>query len=351
MTSPSNNIEERIEVVLPGRVAPEGLVVRRVPLQPSKPRNVVLKMEATGVSFAEQQMRRGKYYDQPAFPFVPGYDLVGTVRTVGEGVDSDLVGHRLAAITKVGTWASSVEVNVLDLMLIADEFDPVQLEALTVNGITAWQMLHQVAAVGVGSTIVVLGANGGVGSTLVQLARHAGIRVIGTASTRHHELVRKLGAEPVDYRSSVMYERIRELAPDGVDAVFDHVGGANLARSWSLVRRGGILVSYGTASTKNDAGSSQLPILALFGRLILWNLLPNGKRTHFYNLWAGRRRAERFRADKNKALSSVVKLLASGDLTPNIAARFPLTEASEAMSLAESGTLAGKVILLPVSLT
>jgi len=351
MTSPSNNIEERIEVVLPGRVAPEGLVVRRVPVQPPKPGNVVLEMEATGVSFAEQQMRRGKYYDQPAFPFVPGYDLVGTVRTVGGGVDSDLVGRRFAAITKIGSWASSVEVNALDLMPIADGFDPVQVEALTVNGITAWQMLHQVAAVGAGATIVVLGANGGVGSTLVQLARHAGIRVIGAASTRHHELVRHLGAEPVDYRSSAMYERIRELAPDGVDAVFDHVGGANLARSWGLVRRGGILVSYGTASTKNDAGSSQLPILALFGRLILWNLLPNGKRTHFYNLWAGRRRAERFRADKNKALSSVVKLLASGDLTPNIAARFPLTEASEAMTLAESGTLAGKVILLPVSLT
>ena len=319
MTSPSNNIEERIEVVLPGRVAPEGLVVRRVPLQPSKPRNVVLKMEATGVSFAEQQMRRGKYYDQPAFPFVPGYDLVGTVRTVGEGVDSDLVGHRLAAITKVGTWASSVEVNVLDLMLIADEFDPVQLEALTVNGITAWQMLHQVAAVGVSST-------------LVPLARQAAIWVIGTASTRHRELVRELGAEPVDYLSSAMYESIRELAPDGVDAVFDHVGGANLARSWSLVRRGGIFVSCGTASTKDDAGSSQLPILALLARLILLNLLPNGKRTHFYDLWAGRRRAERFRADKNKALSSVVKLLASGDLTPHIAARSPLTEAGEAMS-------------------
>ena len=319
MTSPSYNIEERIEVVLPGRVAPEGLVVRRVPLQPSKPRNVVLKMEATGVSFAEQQMRCGKYYDRPAFPFVPGYDLVGTVRTVGEGVDGDLVGHRLAAITKVGTWANSVEVNVLDLMLIADEFDPVQLEALTVNGITAWQMLHQVAAVGVSST-------------LVPLARQAAIWVFGTASTRHRELVRELGAEPVDYLSSAMHESIRELAPDGVDAVFDHVGGTNLARSWSLVRRGGIFVSCGTASTKDDAGSSQLPILALLARLILWNLLPNGKRTHFYDLWAGRRRAERFRADKNKALSSVVKLLASGDLTPHIAARFPLTEAGEAMS-------------------
>lgn len=104
MTSPSNNIEERIEVVLPGRVAPEGLVVRRVPVQPPKPGNVVLEMEATGVSFAEQQMRRGKYYDQPAFPFVPGYDLVGTVRTVGGGVDSDLVGRRFAAITS-GSWA------------------------------------------------------------------------------------------------------------------------------------------------------------------------------------------------------------------------------------------------------
>ncbi|MFF9025345.1 alcohol dehydrogenase catalytic domain-containing protein, partial [Streptomyces eurythermus] len=73
------NAETMVEVVLPGRVEPEGLEVRHGAVPTAGPGQVVVRMEATGVSFAEQQMRRGRYYDQPPFPFVPGYDLVGTV--------------------------------------------------------------------------------------------------------------------------------------------------------------------------------------------------------------------------------------------------------------------------------
>ncbi|MDI5939164.1 zinc-binding dehydrogenase, partial [Micromonospora sp. DH15] len=120
---------------------------------------------------------------------------------------------------------------------------------MVVNGITAWQMLHRLAKVRPGGVVVVLGANGGVGSTLVQLARYAGVRVIGTTSARHHDTVRALGATPVDYRAPGMYHRIRALTPDGADAVFDHVGGPGVARSWGLLRKGGTLVSYGTAGT------------------------------------------------------------------------------------------------------
>lgn len=341
------NRVERIEIVLPARVQPDGLVVRRAPVEAAASGMVLLRMEASGVSFAEQQMRRGNYYSQPKFPFVPGYDVVGTVESVGAGVNAALIGRRFAAVTKIGSWATSVQVDARDLLPVAEGIDPVQVEALTVNGITAWQMLHDVARVGLGSTIVVLGANGGVGSTLVQLARYAGIRVIGTASARHHEFVRGLGAEPVDYRDGSLYERIRELAPDGVDGVFDHVGGKNIVRSFALLRRGGVLVAYGTASTKKAASNSQLPIFALFGRLVLWNLLPNGRRTRFYNFWGGKRRRVTFRATKARAFTSVLELLATGVLTPKIAAEFPLAEVAAAMKLAESGTTSGKVVLRP----
>lgn len=135
-------------------------------------------------------------------------------------------------------------------------------------------------------TIVVLGANGGVDSTLVQLARHAGITVIGTASQRHHAALRELGVTPVDYHDPELYRRIREIAPDGVDAVFDHVGGAGLAQSWRLLRWGGALVSYGTAAAKDADDNSLLLVLKLFGRLALWNYLPNGKSARFYNFRA-----------------------------------------------------------------
>ncbi|MFS8199470.1 medium chain dehydrogenase/reductase family protein [Streptomyces sp. CWNU-52B] len=336
------------EIVLPGLVEPDGLELRTRDLPAPAKGQVVLRMDATGVSFAEQQMRRGKYYDQPPFPFVPGYDLVGTVTAVGPEVDTTLVGRRFAAVTKVGAWASHLLVDAVDLMPVPDEVDSAAAETVAVNGITAWQMLHRIAKVRTGGTIVVLGANGGVGSTLVQLARHAGITVIGTASERHHETVRELGATPVDYRDPDMYARIHELAPGGVDAVFDHVGGAGVEQSWQLLRKGGTLVSYGTAATKDDEGSSQLPVMKLFARLAAWNSLPNGKSAHFYNFWAGKRRCRAsWQQRMTEDLTQVLRLVADDVLTPQIAAKIPLSAAASALTLAESRTVAGKVVIVP----
>jgi NADPH2:quinone reductase len=304
-------------------------------------------MDATGVSFAEQQMRLGKYYNQPPFPFVPGYDVVGTVTAAGPDVDPALIGRRFAAVTKTGSWASHQLIDVADLVPVPDGVDAADAETVVVNGITAWQMLHRTARVRPGATIVVLGANGGVGSTLVQLARHAGITVIGTASPRHHPALRELGATPVDYRDPDMYRRIREIAPDGVDAVFDHVGGPGIVESWRLLRRGGALVSYGTAATKDAEGDSRLPVLTLIARLVTWNVLPNGRSATFYNFWAGRRRLGAFRDRLRDDLTSVLTLLADGVLSPQVAARFPLSEAGSALALAESRTVAGKVVIVP----
>ncbi|MCM8551841.1 medium chain dehydrogenase/reductase family protein [Streptomyces sp. STCH 565 A] len=336
------------EVVLPGKVEPEGLEVRTHELPAPAKGQVVLRMEATGVSFAEQQMRRGKYFDQPPFPFVPGYDLVGTVVGTGPGADPELVGRRFAAVTKTGAWASHLVVDAADLMPVPDGIDAAAAETVIVNGVTAWQMLHRTAKVRAGGTVVVLGANGGVGSTLVQLARHAGITVIGTASPRHHEALRRLGVSPVDYRDPDMYARIRELAPDGVDAVFDHIGGPAIEDSWQLLRRGGTLVSYGTAASKDEEGNSQAPVLKLFARLGAWNAMPNGKGAHFYNLWAGKRRCQTsWQRRMTEDFTQVLRLVADGSLTPQIAATFPLTDTVAALRLAESRTVAGKVVIVP----
>ena len=161
---------------------------------------------------------------------------------------------------------------------------------------------------GPGSTVLVHGANGGVGSTLVQLARNAGARVIGTAAPRHADAVRALGAEPVDRTDPELPSQIRELAPSGVDAVFDHVGGPGLLDSWRLLAPGGTLASYGTAAAKVEPGASRLPFLRLLGRP-----------------------------------------LADGTLTAHVAARVPLPDAAAAMRLAESHTVLGKVVLVPAA--
>src|SRR3954453_5240229 len=325
------------EIELPGIGEPETLRLRTRELGEPGPGQTVVRVEASGVSFAEQQMRRGKYYDQPKFPFVPGYDLVGI----------DESGQRVAALTKVGGWADRVILDRADLVPVPDGLDPEAVETVIVNGVTAWRMLHRAAKVRRGQTIVVLGAAGGVGSVLVQLARHAGIDVIGTAGPKQQERLRALGATPIDYRSEDVPARVREQAPNGVAAVFDHVGGPGIDDSWRMLARGGTLVSYGTASTKDVPGNPQVPVFKLLARLTVWNVLPNGRSAHFFNLWAGRRlRPARYRAQVREDLAGLFALLREGRISAQVAARFPLTDAAAALRFAEQGGNTGKVALI-----
>ena len=335
------------EIVLPGTVEPEGLQVTTRELPGPRSDQAVVRIEATGVSFAEQQMRLGKYYDQPPFPFVPGYDLVGTIERLGDRGDGDLVvGQRVAALTKTGAWADRVVLDAAELVPVPADLDAAAAETVVVNGVTALRMLRT-ARVQRGQTIVVLGAAGGVGSTLVQLARHAGIRVIGTAGPSAQDRVRNLGAITVDYRNENVRARVRELAPDGVAAVFDHVGGPGITDSWRMLARGGTLVSYGTASTRDVAGNPRVPVLKLLARLLTWNVLPNGRRAKFFNLWAGARKRDRYRADLRRDLGDVLQLLQKGAIDAQIAKRFPLRDAGEALRYAEQGAIVGKVVLEP----
>lgn len=334
------------EVELPGVVEPDGLRLRTREVPQLSAGQALVRMEATGVSFAEQQMRRGKYYDQPAFPFVPGYDFVGVVEAVRHPDHGLAVGQRVAALSKTGGWADRVVADTADLVPVPVGLGAEEVEAVIVNGVTARRMLD-FAKVGRGDTVVVLGANGGVGSLLVQLARHLGARVVGVVSRRHLHYVRELGAIAID-RDGDVAVAVRELAPDGVAAVFDHVGGPGIRSSWSMLGRGGTLVAYGTAATRDQDGNAKLPILALVGRLLLWRVLPNGRTTTFFNIWAGRKRnPERHRAQLRADLEAVFSQLAAGVISARIARVFPLSGISDAVRYAESGTAAGKVVVVP----
>jgi len=369
---------EAFQIELPAAGPPETLRAVRRELPAPAAGQAVVRVEASGVSFAEQQMRRGKYYDQPAFPFVPGYDLVGVVERLGgaggangasgaggangadsasgaqsangaSGVGAPLrPGTRVAALTRIGAWADRVVLDVDDLVPLPPGLDPVAAETVIVNGLTAWRMLHRTARVARGDTVVVLGAAGGVGSVLVQLARAAGARVLGVVGgAAQAERVAALGAIPLDRRAEDVPARVRELAPDGVAAVFDHVGGDGIAASWRMLRRGGTLVSYGTAATKDLPGDPRLPVLKLLARLTAWNLLPNGRRAGFFNLWAGKRlHPRRYREQLRADLAQLLALLRDGRLDAQVAGRFPLADAAAALRFAERGGHTGKVVLV-----
>ena len=182
--------------------------------------------------------------------------------------------------------------------------------------------------------VLVHGASGGVGTLLVQLARLAGAEVIGTASASKHEYVRSLGAIPIDYRNEDVPRRVRQISPGGVDAVFDHVD------SWRVLRRGGTLVSYGSASTLSGTGHWIRPYLPIFARVLIWTAVPNGKRATFYYV---KRWPKFFKED----LSKVLSLLAKGKVEARVAKRMSLKEASEVLELLDSGGASGKVVLVP----
>ncbi|PPF65163.1 NADPH:quinone reductase [Clavibacter michiganensis] len=335
-------------VVLPGVVDPSGLRVEEAAVDHPGRGRVLVRVEATGVSYAEQSMRLGRYPGQPPFPFTPGYDLVGRVVEVGPGGDASLVGRRVAVMTKTGAWSGYAVVRERDAIPVPEGVSPEQAEAVTVNGVTAWQMLHRTARVERGGTVLLFGASGGVGGILIQLAHHAGIRVIGAASPRHHDALRAVGVVPVDYADPDLARVVRELAPGGVDAVFDNIGGATTRLAWSLLAPGGALVVYSIISALRGSGSIWPPFLRALAQVLAWDALPTGRRAAFYDLWAGHStRPRRFRAHLEHDLGRVLALVAEGTVTASIAARFPLADAGAALALAESRTVAGKVILTP----
>lgn len=330
-----------MEIVLTGRGGTEMLRVENTDSPAPGKGQVRVKVLASGVSFAEVQMLGHRYPMQPKYPFVPGYDLVGEVTEVGPGVTGPRVGDRVAALVVTGAWRTHVVVRADRVVPVPAGLDAGVAAAATMNGVTAWQMVHERARVRAGQTVLVHGASGGVGTLLVQLAVRAGARVLGTASAAKHDAVRALGAEPVDYRQDVA-KAVRQLAPDGVDAVFDHLGGDSLAQSYGLLADGGILINYGSASTLREDNHWAVPYVRTIGHFARFWLAKltgrgRGRRATFYYVKAG--------ASFNRALPEVFALVSAGKLDPPIETRLPLADAPEALALLMAGKATGKIVL------
>ncbi|TQS40781.1 zinc-binding dehydrogenase [Cryptosporangium phraense] len=315
---------------------PGRLVVRDQTLRAPRRSELLIAVEAAGVMFAEVQMALGRYPGQPRFPFVPGYDLVGTV------VDGPRAGQRVAAMTRHGAWAELVVRPARQVVEVPAGLAPADAVALVTNGVTAYQLLHRSARVRPGETVLVLGASGGVGTLLTQLAVAAGATVIGTASPAKHHAVRGFGATPVDYHGPGLPDRVRALAPDGVDVVLDPIGGPGFDDSWRLLAPGGRLVWYGSQSTLHATGVRFAPAIVALRKIAAWNarsrLRRDGRRASLYYVRNGTRA---FRTD----LATVLDEAAAGRLSSAVSARYALDQAREALTALSDGRITGKAVL------
>ena len=303
--------------------------------------HVRVKVLATGVAFADVLMRHGLYPDAPQLPFSPGYDIVGEVDVSGPNVTGFQVGQRVAALTMIGGYSRYAVVPAAHLVPVHEGLDSAEAVSLVLNYVTAYQMMHRVAKLSSGQAILIHTAAGGVGTAALQLGNIQGLKMFGTASRPKHDLVRRLGGTPIDYRSEEFLSRVRETIPAGIDCVLDPIGGTQWWKSYRCLRRGGSLICFGAQAAV--AGGKGVAALG-FALLGLMKALPDGRHASWYNVKKLRdAKPDWFRED----LSQLFQLLAVRQIQPVIAGKFPLREAARANELLEKSQGAGKFVLLP----
>ena len=298
---------------------PDVLELTELPTPKVGPDAVLVRVRAASVNPVDWKVREG-YLDplmDAVFPVVPGWDVAGVVERVGLDtpelqvgdevygyVRKDVVGGEVAG----GTFAELVAAPVRTLARKPAAWSFEEAAAVPLAGLTAYQTIRR-TGVAAGQTVLVHAAAGGVGSFAVQVARSLGARVIGTASERNHEYLRTLGAEPVTYGEGLA-QRVRALAPEGVDVVLDYVGGDALDSVPDVLRPGGTVASITDARARDELGG------------------------HY--VWVRPDSAD---------LAELARLGDAGELRPEVAEVFDLADAAKAHELSASGHVRGKVVV------
>ena len=331
---------------------PDALRVVEEECPEPKDGEVRVKVLAAGVSLPDLMMREGIHPETPPLPFTPGWDLVGVVDRLGDGVSGIELGQRVAALPIHGAYAEFVCLPQRDLVPMPPGLDAAEAVSLVLNYVTAYQMLHRSAKVKPGQRVLIHGAAGGVGTALLQLGRLADLEMYGTCSSRGAPAVSNLGGIPIDYQHQDFVSEMHRLTGEGVDAVFDSIGGTHIWRSRKALHPGGRVVAYGlTGSLRGgrlasgrSGGRHRFRAIAIFGLYIAGGLLlPGRKRVVPYSIQTLKRlKPALFRQD----LIALFDLLQQQKIMPLIAQRFALAEARKAQELLGTGGITGKIVLV-----
>jgi NADPH:quinone reductase-like Zn-dependent oxidoreductase len=320
---------------------PEELEVVDAPLPTAGRGEVRVRVLASSLNYTEVLIRRHLYpqtsHRRP--PFTLGYDVVGEIDQIGNGVRGFQLGDRVADMTVIGSNVAYRTLQADHLSRVPAGIDAAEAATLILSWTTAYQLLHRAARVQRGQRVLVHGAAGAVGQALLVLGRLAGLELWGTARGKDAALVRELGATPIDYQR----EDFTRVLPGGFDVIFDGIGEDGYRRSFTALKPGGLLCAYGYSAGAQEQ-RAMLTIFMWIARLYLWRWLPGGKRGCFYSINMKRARHPAwFRED----LERLFGLLASGAIRPRVAERISFDGVAEAHRRLEAGGLEGKVVLCP----
>lgn len=305
----------------------DAFTLRDVPVPAAGSRQVRVRVHATAINPLDYQIRRGDYVDAVPLPAIIGHDVSGVVEETGAEVSEFEIGDEVYYTPKIfGGPGSYAEQHVADVDLVArkpSNISHLEAASLTLVGGTIWEALVSRAQLAVHETILIHGGAGGVGSVAIQLAKAMGARVITTARSSNHEFVRSLGAdEVIDHTRDNYVTAVADLTlGQGVDVVFDTIGGDTLAKSPLALADAGRVVSI------VDIARPQNLIEA-------W-----GKNAAYHFVFTRQNRGK---------LDALTNLVERGLIKPVIGAVLPLARIGEAHELLEAGSsrgLRGKVAI------
>lgn len=295
---------------------PEVLTYEDVPRPQAGRGEVLIRVHATAINPVDWKVREGYSKDRlrHKLPLILGWDVSGVVEELGTGVRRFKAGEEVYSrpdIARDGTYAEYIAIQEPLVAPKPKSIDHVHSAGMPLAGMTAWQSLFDSAGLAPGHRVLIHAAAGGVGHLAVQLAKWKGAYVIGTASGANHDFIRGLGAdEAVDYRAVRFEEVVRD-----VDVVLDTIGGDTQARSWQVLKKGGILVSIISPPAQEEAASR------------------------------GVRQTYVFMQPKLTQLQEMARLIDSGKLKCTVETVLPLAEARRAHELSQAGHARGKIVL------
>ncbi len=325
---------------------PEVLALREAADPVPGPGQACIRVARAGLNFADLSARVGLYPDAPKPPMVMGYEVSGTVAALGEGVSGPAVGTRVVAMTRFGGQATHALADAPYVVPLPEGMDLDQAAALPVNWLTAHHMLHRVANLRPGMTLLVHMAAGGVGLAAIALARIVGgVTIFGSASASKHGVLREAGVDhPIDYRTQDVVEEVKRLTGGrGVDVVLDALGGPEWARNTSVLAPVGHLICFGWANAAPGESRNLLKVVGGLATMKRWNALElMGKNISVSGVNVGHLWGER--AMLRPTLDALMALWREGKVHSRIDRVFPLAEGVAAHRRMHERKNVGKIL-------
>lgn len=312
------------------------------------PGEVLVRVKAAGLNFADILARQGLYPDGPPKPCVMGYEVSGVIESVGEGVDSARIGQAVIAMTRFKGQAELVAVPEMQVFEKPANLSGEAAAAIPVNYLTAWALLVAMGGLQKGESVLIHNAGGGVGLAALDIAKHIGARTFGTASPSKHPFLKERGLDhAIDYRNQDWLPTLMELTNGrGVELVIDPLGGKNWEKSYRALRATGRMGMFGMSVASASGVRGKLRALKAIAQMPRFNpikLINHNRGVFGLNLGHMWGEGEKV-ADWTREIMRGVE---EGWVRPHVDRAFPFAQIADAHRYMEERKNTGKVVLVP----